>query len=91
MLLFDLGARVCILSNWVEDGTLQHFFLINLYLFDLSLSLSIFSGIVCIGKLYNFAEGICLLNNGCCVKWKKDTISVVIATVAKSKKILHQK
>ena len=53
-------ARVWVLGNRVEDATLQQFFLINLYLFDL-----IFSGIVWIDKWHNCWEGIYLLNNSC--------------------------
>ena len=56
---FDAVGRVCVPSNGLEDATLQQFFLINLYLFG-----SIFSGIVRIDKLHNFAEEICLLSNG---------------------------
>ena len=70
-------ARVWVLGNRVEDATLQQFFLINLYLFDL-----IFSGIVWIDKWHNCWEGIYLLNNSCCRNRKRALFQLSIATVA---------
>ena len=80
LLIFDSVAGVWVLSDWVEDAPLRQLFLINLYLFD-----SILLAIVWTDKLRHFVDGISLLNNGCHGNGKKDTISVIIATVEKRK------
>ena len=51
---------------------------------------SIFSLLVSINNLHSFEEEICFPNSGCHGNMK-DNFSVIIATVAKRKKMLHQK
>ena len=62
MLHFDLTAKVWVLSNWVEDTSLQQFLLSSLYSFD---SIFIFwlyySGIAWIDKLHICIQRICFI------------------------------
>ena len=85
MLHFHPVARVWFLSIGVEDVTLRQFFFINLYLFD-----SIFRGTVRLISCINMLKEFISIAMVAMEIEKKNTISVIIATVAKRIKFLSK-
>ena len=74
----------CVIRNGAKDTPLSQLFLSIIYLFE-----SIIPGLVLIDKLHNFAERICLPNNGC--HGKRKQFFTYHSNVCYEEKMFHQK